>query len=238
MTNPNYQPSVLPLQSFGLGDIIFTQTIFRIKYGKSKIIWPVEPGYEKALNAAYPGVTFIDKRLVNINFDIREFTTLEDMLIVPLRFSDSIMKVPYSDCMKSKYMMFDLDWNLWKEFAMWRRNTAKEIQLAKDLRIEPREQFTLVNRTFKNDCSGKIDIPIEGGRVIEMKPIPGYSLFDWAYVLSIATEIHTVSSSIIFVLEMLRLKANNISIYVRRPQERNHDNYQYLLQKHNYNLIP
>jgi len=102
MTNPNYQPVVLPLQSFGLGDIIFTQTIFKIKYGKSKIIWPVEPGYEKALNAAYPGVTFIDKRLVNINFDVREFTTIGDMLIVPLRFSDSIMKVPYSDCMKSK----------------------------------------------------------------------------------------------------------------------------------------
>lgn len=190
------------------------------------------------MNEAYPSVTFIDKRLINVNFNIREFTTIGDMLIVPIRFSDSIMKVPYSDCMKSKYMLFDMDWKYWKEYAMWRRNSSKEIQLAKDLGIQPNEKFVLVNNTFKNDCSGKINIPIEGGRIIEMKPTPGYSLFDWAYVISIASEIHTVSSSIIYLLEMLKLKANNISIYIRRPQEDNHDNYSYLLQRHNYNLIP
>jgi hypothetical protein len=58
----------------------------------------------------------------------------------------------------------------------------------------------------------------------------GYSLFDWAAVMEQAVEIHTVSTSIIYLLELLHLRAH---IYIRRPDERSHSYYDYLLeQKH------
>jgi len=221
-------------QYFGIGDVIFSMQIARNLQKKGyKICWPVLPDYVEQLNKAYPDITFMDVWLTQPKFmEGKELITRGSTYYVPLRWTYEIMKVPFKDCMRSKYDFMHMNWESWTD-AMFERDEAKEDELMKELGIEPCEPYTLVNRNWKSD--GKTTSNFEckpTGKVIEMKIIPGYSLFDWAKVIENATEIHTVSTSIIYILELLELKCEKCYIYIRKPNEQNHDNYRYLMVRH------
>jgi hypothetical protein len=231
---------LVPLQYFGIGDIIFSQTAVRDYADGRKILWPAMPHFVEGLNRAYPDITFIDYNLLNINYENRDRIVRDNMEIIPLRFSDSICKVPYHHCMKSKYWFFGKKWEQWKEKAMWQRDTARESLLYRDVIGDNDTPYRLINDYFgseKNKMRTNINLtPKEGIRDIHMSHLEGFSLFDWAMLLQNATEIHTVSTSIIYILELLDLKAKNIDIYIRKPVESSHANYEYILQRHNYIL--
>lgn len=224
-------------QFFGLGDIIFCQSLF----SHERVLWPVLPGYVEGLNRAYPRHTFVDWNLLKLDYNRKDFYSLDGLEVIPLRWSYEILKVPFTMCMKSKYMLFQRDWQDWKRDAQWVWDMEKESQLMEQLGLEFGEPYTLVNTTFRADFSGKRTISLlgplaKGMKVVEMKQLNGFSLFDWARVIENATEIHTVSTSIIYLMELLNLKAERVHIYLRRPDESNHKNYDYILQRHNYIL--
>lgn len=226
-------------QFFGLGDVLFCIEIARryIKKGH-KVVWALEPHY---LNIAkhFPEIQFVDKNLLHIDYTSRKEINGNGFKVIPLRFSDSIMKVHYSECMKSKYMMFNLDWKMWRGLEnSWIRFSGNENKLFDVLGIKPDEMYCVVNMQFRNGGKGHRHINISTDKkIVEMRMIPGFSLLDWAKVLEYASEIHTVSTSIIYLLEMINSRATNIHIYVRRPDEKNHDNYSYILtHRHNYIL--
>lgn len=52
-------------------------------------------------------------------------------------------------------------------------------------------------------------------KVIEISLIGDKTLFDWCKVIENATEIHTVDTSINYVIETLNLKAVELNIYPR-----------------------
>jgi hypothetical protein len=56
-----------------------------------------------------------------------------------------------------------------------------------------------------------------------MDILDGFTLFDWSKIIENASEIHTVSTSNLFLLETLTLKADKINIYPRKPRENNLD---------------
>lgn len=227
---------IVVLQHFGIGDVIFCQTAIRNKYPGEKIYWPVLTGYVEGLNRAYPDIEFVDSAGHEAMLALKEFTVYKGFNVVPLRWSYEIIKVPFWQCMMSKYLLFNMDYEIWKDKAMWVRDTEREQELFNYLGLREGESFALVNTTFGSDFSGRVNIKIPRTKTVTMRTIAGFSLFDWAYVIQKASVIHTVSTSIIYLLEMLELTAKVIHIYIRRPHESNHRNYDYLLKKHRYYL--
>lgn len=230
---------LFPIQAVGLGDIIFEMTLIRnfILEGY-KVIWGVRDCFMEGLNQAYPDVTFINEKLINIDYDNKNDYEDDGARYLPLRWTDSLCGVPYRDCMKSKYLFFNQDWQIWDTNAQYQRYPEKEQELKyKILGILLGEKYNLINTRFTSFESHRVPIDVNNGyRNIEISTLSGYSLFDWSLVIEGAETIYTVSTSIIYILELLELAAKEIHIYIRRPQEQNHNNYDYILRKHNYIL--
>lgn len=227
--------TIIPNQYFGIGDIIFEQTVVRNIAGGEPIIWPVMPQFVEGLQRAYPDIAFCDMHSLSLDYNRKDEYTIRDMRVLPLRWADSICKVPYTDCMASKYLLYDMDWQTWKEKAMWQRDTEREEKLKALLQL-PKE-YNLINRTFGSESQLKAAINVENGLTnIYMRTVPGFSLFDWAGIIQGATHIHTVSTSIIYVLELLKLKASEVHMYPRHPIEAHFKNVDYILQSHKYVL--
>lgn len=228
---------VFLMQSFGLGDIIFCQEIANdfIRQGY-KVLWGVEPQFV-SIQKHFPKVTFIDKSLINVNYALPVIHQHGNLIVYPLRFTDSLCGVPYKDCMKSKYIFFGKAWQKWRNVKNEMvRDTEKEKELFYNvLGFKDGEQYVLTSDTFKSNFSGKISFVIETEfKIVELKSIEGFSLIDWSMVIENATEIHAVSSSILYLLELLTLKTNEIHLY-RRPTEIDFSFVEYIFTK-NYKL--
>ena len=66
--------------------------------------------------------------------------------------------------------------------------------------------------------------------------IEGFSLLDWAKIIEEAKEIYTASTSNLYILENLPLKATKVSIYPRKPRETTFEGIEEIVSKH-FNLI-
>lgn len=207
--------NIAPLQAFGLGDVIFCQSLANewIELG-NKVTWGVLPQFVDGLNRAYPKVTFVDYRNLPIDYERKDEHDSNGYRVVPLRWSDSLCNVPYHLCMQSKYQLFGKDVSEWRKGAMWQRDKWKEKLLLKQLGVQE-GKYILVNTNYQSDSKAqaliKPDSPL---RIVHMTTYQGYSLFDWALLIENAAEIHTVSTSLFYLLEMLDL-SQPIHLYPR-----------------------
>lgn len=221
-------------QYFGIGDVIFAQNIAHSYVEKGyDVIWPVRNHFVEGLSKAYPRITFVDEKLIKPEyFNIREFKEIDNTLIVPIRWSDNYRGLPYSQTMRSKYLMMGMDFNDWKKRAMWVRNIFREDELYYDvLRLDDGMRYNLISERFGTNSESSATVEVNNGLPnVEMKTIPGFSLFDWAMVIQRASHIHVVSSAIFYLLELLQIKAD-IHLYTRRPLEKDFDNIRYLMTK-------
>lgn len=237
----NFKPKTkmkLILQSFGIGDVVFSMTAIRSL--NDKILWGVLPEYVSALNAAYPDIFFVDWNILKIDYNKKDRYFIEDLEVIPLRWQDT----PLQFCMRQKYSYFGLNYINWKSNAKFIRNYTREHELIKLLNIEVGEQFNLVNMKFGCHVGGtnfkpeaqSTNFEVNNGlRNIEMGMIDGYSLFDWSSIIERATNIFTVSTSSFYLFELLRLSAKEIHLYPRLPYEKDFRNIDYLFTK-NYIL--
>lgn len=224
----------------GLGDILFCIPLVRewINRGYS-VTWPVESDYLN-IQKHFPEITFVEKGKQKINYGSMKFETFKDSLVVPLLHANSILNVPYKDCMKSKYMLFGGDWNTWRSVS-WQRDTDRENKLFYEvLGLKDGERYNLVNHKFRTDRSGKNQFtPPDGEKNVELQFMREYTLMDWGKVIEQAEKIYTVGTSINYVIEALDCKASEINLYVRRPEEKDFSYYDYILSdKYNYILHP
>lgn len=238
--NPTFLPTntrkpgiVVFNQPFGLGDFIFCLTLMRdyVKQGY-KVIVPVVHQYDN-INKHFPDITFINKEMLKIDLERKDEYELNGMRVYPLRWSYEITKVPFRDCMKSKYGMFGQDWHRWRDNCSWVRDTAKEDELFyKVLGLHDGAEYNLVNSMFRSDASGKAVFNVSNGyKNIPLQNIEGFTLFDWSKVIENAMTIHTVSTSINYILEILPLKAKEIHLHIRRPDERNFNNIDFIFTR-------
>jgi uncharacterized protein involved in tolerance to divalent cations len=127
--------------------------------------------------------------------------------------------------------MLNLSEDMWKTFK-WERNLDKENELY-DLLIKD-ENYILINTKWSD---GNVDIETDSKfQRISMDILNGFSLFDWAKIIENASEIHTVSTSNLFLLETLTLKTDKVHIYPRKPRENNFDGISEFVNK-NFKLI-
>ena len=220
-----------PLQSHGIGDILYCQSLLQdwIKEGH-KVVWGVEPQF-LSIAKHFPDVTFVDKNSLDIDYSRRDDYEIDGARVIPLRWSDSICGVPYKDCMKSKYLMFGKDFKQWRNIK-WERDLKKEDFLFSQLfRLKEGDRYRLVNKTFKYDNTGECEIHgLNKMLNIEMRPIEGFSLIDWQKIIENASEVHTVSTSLFYILDLLPLTCP-IHLYVRKPEEKDFTFIDYLFTK-------
>lgn len=227
-------------QPCGIGDIIFCMTIARRwKEEGHEIYWPVLPQFLEGLKRGYPDIIFMDWRTIKIDYERKdEHDTVIDgtqYRVIPLRWNVEIMNVPYFSCMSSKYSLFGWDFKDWKEKAMWWRDEEQENKLLDFYRSQSlTEGYNVVNRIYGSDM--KLSIPlskINPGNGQFCLPLMGdkniFSLFDYAKVLENASEIHTVSTSILYLLELLDIQCP-IHLY-ERPTDPGFKQVNYLFTK-------
>lgn len=225
------------LQPHGLGDVIFCRQLIQ-EIATGPVVWPVLPEFVDGLKIAYPDIHFIPTGILPRNYEkLKRDSILDQNRIIPIRFADQIQGVPYRFCMRAKYDMYHKDWKKW-DLCTFARNSQNEDKLVTLLGIDLNKPFCLVNTHFTSSSGKKVAInPKTDLPVIQMQTIEGFSLFDWSKIILAATEIHTVSTSIIYILELLNLQADKIFIYKRTPDEKDHKNYDYILRSHNYLLV-
>lgn len=218
----NHEKKTIIFNQFaGIGDILFIEPIIR-KYfidGHS-VILPVQKDFLN-LQANFPYIKFIDMDLFDINYDEKKIVENENFIILPLRFSNNMMS--------NKYKMVDMNFDLWKTLT-WLRHRFKEEKLKKLLGIEAGDKYNLINKNFTSiqpfQCR-EINVKNEYKNII-MTPIDGFNLLDWSGVIESASTIHTVNTSILYLLEILELSTKDIHLYSRNVNGLDFKDIEYL----------
>lgn len=230
-------PEPLIINQFqGIGDILFSMELVRewIREGH-KILWPVTTAYTD-INKHFPEVTFIDKEIVKIDYNRKEEYEAGGGRVIPLRWAEGILGQSYKEVMRAKYTLYGSNWRNWRKLT-WTRDRAAEEHIAKLLGIKKGEKYNLVNKRFRTDQSGVVDIKLENDlRTIEMRNIPGTTMLDWSGIIEGAEEIHTVHTAIVYVIDCLET-TDKLHQYVRKPDERDFSLTDYLWRKdYHYHL--
>lgn len=222
-------------QPAGLGDILFCQKIAYValqEFGCEKVVWPVSEVYNYLSEyVSQPNVYFETKNQEpNLGKNI---INTEELLYIPLVSSDSVIN--HSDMrahghIKYKFF-FNTEYKDWKNYFSLKRNFERELELIKYLNLNINEPFNLINRNFGTPPNFKINNNIEPSnnlKNIYMDILPGFNIFDWIGVIEKATEIHTMETSLYYILEKLGIE-NNVYIYSKYTfQYGQQDNYEYM----------
>lgn len=224
-------------QYFGLGDCIFSQGIANhfIRQGY-RVTWPVMKEFVDGLQSAYPYINWVPITIINrMLLEIKDDTVIDGVRIIPIRFANELMKMPSKYWMRAKYDYYGLDYKQWKDFAGYIRDFKREQKLMDLLGIVDGEPFVLVNNTYRSDMNGKLNIDLSHipstHKIVEIRVIPGFSLFDYSSAIEKATEIQVVNSSSLYLFEMLNIDAKKVHIYARPEEKGGFPYVDYLMTK-------
>lgn len=214
-------------QPAGLGDIMFTIPIARhfIAEGKT-VIYPYDPVFGN-IRPHWPDIRFIPKQFINVDPNLKEETTIDGVRIIPMRWSNKTGEVN-PGTMKSKYELVGLPLDMWRQLT-WIENKSRQNELAALLGIP--DKYILLNQIWHHTAR-RVNLFINNPDklpIVRMDIIPGFTLIDWCEIMRNATEFHTVGTSNIYLIELMKMKGQ-VHLY-KRPNENNFDNYKYLLQK-------
>jgi len=191
-------------QFASLGDILWLVPLIRALQAEGNtVLWPVNPEYV-CLDKHFPDLNFVDRNQIPIDYESRRVVETPYGRWLPYRFASENMGLTLRNCMDAKYRLFGHDWKMFRELT-WERDYHKEAELY-DLVVKCCKPYILANRLFGAQGQFKIQPQINSElRVVEMKPIPGYTLLDWGLIIENATEIHAANTSILYMLEAMQL---------------------------------
>ena len=219
----------------GLGDILFVIPIARKYISEGyKVIFPIDPIF-LSIQKHFPDIEFINKEESIFNLECSKKTEQSNILFLPLRFADSLEGVSYTNCMLAKYKMTNLPMEMWRTLS-WERDEVAEKKLFEIYKLQPNSRFNFISQRFLTTFNGVANIKVNNGLPnIELRYIEGFTLIDWIPLMQQAENIHVVSSSIMYLLDLIDLQAREISVYKRGTEP--HKHYDYIFKKHNYKYI-
>lgn len=214
-----------------IGDIIFVMAIAQKYVNDGNIVdFPVfsEHMKEPSIQKYFPEINFISMD------DFPEYDRycggikgVEDYRYISIPLRASATRRP-TQHMKEKYEFINLDFNMWRNIKITRDYDAED-RLLELLGIEDGTIFNLINE-FHMYFFEKISIPVNiNEKNIYMSKIDGFSLFDWIGVMEKAKSIHTVGTSIVFLMDVFDTMPTNMHIYPRNDKP--HSTYNFLLKK-------
>jgi hypothetical protein len=115
-----------------------------------------------------------------------------------------------------------IDWIDWDKYLIFERNRESEDNLYyKILGLNDDEEYVFLNEYYSNTILHTgVDSNIVNKKlkVVRLGIFGGYSLFDWSKVIENATEIHTVDTSLLYLIEVLNIKTKILKLYPRHPE--------------------
>lgn len=192
-------------QPGSLGDILFTLKIGEKLQETGNVIWNVAPvfwnrGLNRMRTTFKLGVGM--SQLPNSEvISLCDLTTREDPNI-----------------MTKKYEVVGIEWEDWSDYIKFDRDLEKEKSLFEYLELREDEPFILVNETygvFQKHYGVMENIPSGyDGKIVKLQLNPNFTIFDWCLIFEKAEQIHTIDTSIQYVIETLDT-TNDLVVYPR-----------------------
>lgn len=240
-------------QNAGLGDIFLCQKIAKLVAQLTeykRIIWPViSENIDVKDYLIGQNIEYVDEKS---EFYGREhLNSFKIITTNQIQFGqkvthieakigeDSILYIPLekasyavnAEVMESKFKLIGVTSEHWQDFFEFRRNAVKEKLLIETLGIKESEDFILENRCYSTtEYNGKISHKFNkqsNCKSIELRRIHGFSIFDWCGVFERAKEIHSVNTSINFILE--KIDCTDQLFMYKRPEE---DSQQFIKEEY------
>jgi hypothetical protein len=214
-----------------IGDIIFVMAIAQKYANEGNVVdFPVfsEHMKEPSIQKYFPEINFISMDdFPEYNKYCGGINGVEDDKYITLPLRASATRRP-SQHMKEKYELLGLDFNSWRNIQI-KRDYNAEKKLMELLGIESGMEYNLINE-FHMYYFEKISIPVNvNEKNINMSKIDGFTLFDWIGVMENAKSIHTVGTSLIFLMDAINSIPNDMHFYPRNDKP--YSTYDYLLRK-------
>ncbi len=221
-------------QFLGLGDILYLVPMIRHWQSLGHdVVWPIADEYIE-LKRHFPDIQFCKKSdWPKVRYDYpKEYMHQWQYglyQVKPLRWN---MTRNLSEAMTSKYTMYGLNPEMWREL-FWQRDMQREERLKEILQANG--EYSLYFQEFGNITDGGSSfrvLPIDDRykRIYSCR-MQGFTMLDLAMVIENATVIHAVSSSCIYLFELLNLKAKEIHLYSRKLGERDFEMVKPILTK-------
>lgn len=198
-------------QPAGLGDVFFCQKIAAqvgLRYDQP-IIWPILDHFLYIKDYLRPTLA-------------TEYVSVDGVFPYQVEYDHaSAVKTSYAGAdiinlhghvddrgtvMKPKYDVLGLDWSNWSDYFHFERNFEREQKLWNHLGLLRDEQYIFINRAYASPPGvlrvGTVN-PEPKLKIVEMQLIDGFNLFDWCSVIENATEIHTVETSVCYLIEKM-----------------------------------
>tara|TARA_B100000214_G_C23886312_1_gene589634 strand:+ start:105 stop:809 length:705 start_codon:yes stop_codon:yes gene_type:complete len=190
-----------------LGDILFTLKIGEVLSEKGEVDWFVNPSFWES------GISRL-KTSFNLSPNAPRYVEGAEKISLC-----NLTDRPDPDLMLKKYAVVDMDWSDWSSYVKYDRDYDKENELREFLGIQKGEKYILLNDMFGmyNVHKGvQRSIPEEyDGKIIKMNVYNEATVFDWCGIFENAEEIHTVDTSILLIIETLKLKAKKMVMHPR-----------------------
>lgn len=215
-------------QGSGLGDILFTYKIAKkiIETKKADhVYWPVIKNYEyiseylrsDKISFVEENKDFPGKHLYHCC--VRKIINTSKLLYIPLKCAHLMIPYKSPGIQYVKYelanSLVEVDYSDWADHIDFKRNYEREKELEDYLQLP--DNFTIFNKNLGSkppyttiDSIPKLD------NAIEFKSYQNSRIFDWLGILEKAKEIHTVETSLCFILAIL--KKENVFVYPRKPR--------------------
>lgn len=221
-------------QPAGIGDVFFCQKIARVMMqNRYQVVWPLRPDitwirdyikdiYFPSTDDMFPGKDIFE---VGGGCVVEENGAFISTATADLTHNDGKI-------MSSKYSMLGIDYSDWQDYFKFERKLDKEDDLFYNvLNLKDDSEYVFINNLYNTDVRDsnllskeQFDLP-----VIELKIIEGYTLFDWCKVLEKAKKIHTINTSINYIIDVLDTSYDEYVIYAH--DEKNKTEIDYLFKK-------
>jgi hypothetical protein len=243
--------TLLIKQPAGIGDILFCQKIAKQIQSNTEyknVIWPVSNQYSYLKDYLIEDqINFCDESS-DFNYKdiyIQNNGIIQNDELLFMSLDQSSQYVTSCRCHNNplahghiKYNFADINYSDWKNYFNIKRNFNREENLIKILGIDE-TPFNLINNnygTYPNFATRNDIFTTNGYKNVYMSFIEGINIFDWMGVFERASEIHTVETSIYYLLD--KMGKDEVTIYSRYPNTS--DNFSYMKDhcNKNWKFIP
>lgn len=221
-------------QTWGLGDILFIEPLYRYLYELGlDVIAPIQDGYIW-MSEHIKYVNFVKSSEFNIDYERFDFgiaivdgVELHDTIYLPTRFSDQIFRNlnPHDPSasrywMTDKYTVLGLSPKIWETIKL-ERNFEKEQRLKEIILTDIEGEYDFCNSFYQNSLN--INLNLENKvrtdlPVVSMRKVDGFSMIDWSSIIEEARSVHTVSTSLLYMIQSIYQKGKEYHIYPRLPE--------------------
>jgi hypothetical protein len=217
-----------------LGDIIFIMAIAQ-KYTEdgNLVEFPIDDQYlnSAAIYKNFPSVNLIPLSKYRDYEKYHKSKVFEDDTRRYLLLSDSGFSKPANQHMRYKYESIQMPMSFWRSIKIT-RDYDSENKLIAILGIKSGEKFNLINTNYSNRIVLNMKPLINNGyRNIHMSKIDGFNIFDWMGVIERAESIHTVHTSLQYILDVMPSITDQLNIYLRSGIYEPHSYYDYIFEK-------